>query len=76
MAILNAEDALKQYFWNGKYIEIHSGDISEIVEVINNQCRLNVRAALDAVYEEASNSDLNCGQLDRILKAYSEDLIK
>lgn len=38
--------------------------------------RAHTKECKEAMVEEASNSDLNSGQIDRIANTYPEDLIK
>ena len=44
-------------------------------EMLREFAKLHVKSALEAAYEEASNSDLNTEQLDKIFNAYTEENI-
>lgn len=36
MKIKTAEELLKEKFWNGEYMEIHSGDWSDIIDIMQD----------------------------------------
>lgn len=69
MKIKTAEERLKEKFWNGKYYEIHSGDFSEILDMMNEHAVQFIELAADtAINKGKFNKNLVNKEKEELLK--------
>ena len=75
---MTAKEALKLEFWNGSMIEIHSGDVDEIVDIINCQVREHLIAQKKAIINalEKKLRGLNISTYNLIQQTYPLTNIK
>jgi hypothetical protein len=74
--IPTVEEKLKANFYNGSFIEIHSGDFEDIKNIIIEFSKLHVEAALKQAVEKAKNCHIDEIINDEILNAYPLENIK
>jgi hypothetical protein len=79
--MITAEEKLKANFYNGSFIEIHSGDLEDIENLMIEFAKLHVEAALKAAAKKYRHDEFNYSNNpwyieDSILNAYPLDKIK
>lgn len=72
--IPTAEDFFEDWCNRKGYVSIDEAD--DIEECLREYAIIIKNAALKAAYDEASNSDLNTGQLNKILNSYPDENIQ